>query len=157
MITDSDHTNERIGGKSGEPIRFGTVPPSKYRHVCAFFHSADEEYRWVLPFIKEAFDRGEKVFYVGDSELREEHGQRLRSAGIDAPAAEQRGQLEQRNWQETYLRDGRFEPDTMLTILRELFEQGRQQGVPLIRVVGHAEWRRRPGRVPMTSWCTKPG
>ena len=30
----------------------------QYRHVCAFFHSPDEEYRVLLPFIKEGIDTG---------------------------------------------------------------------------------------------------
>jgi hypothetical protein len=57
--------------------------PSTQRHMCAFFHSANEEYRVLLPFIKEGFDRGEKAFYTVDPKLREEHLNRLRSAGSD--------------------------------------------------------------------------
>jgi MEDS: MEthanogen/methylotroph, DcmR Sensory domain len=57
--------------------------PSTQRHVCAFFHSANEEYRVLLPFIKEGFERGEKAFHTVDPKLREEHLNRLRSAGSD--------------------------------------------------------------------------
>jgi hypothetical protein len=34
------------------------------RHVCAFFHSDDEGYRVLLPFIKDGFERGEKAFHL---------------------------------------------------------------------------------------------
>src|SRR6266478_9045310 len=67
-----DPTNDPVksrGGNSSEssqPIRFaGSVLDAK-RHVCAFFHSPDEEYRVLLPFIKEGFERGEKAFHIVD-------------------------------------------------------------------------------------------
>ena len=71
-----------------QPIRFaGSVLGAK-RHVCAFFHNPDEEYRVLLPFIKEGFERGEKAFHIVDPKLRVEHALRLASAGIDVEAAE---------------------------------------------------------------------
>lgn len=54
------------------------------RHVCAFFHDLDEEYRVLLPFIRDGFARGDRAFHVVDPKLREEHLRRLRAAGIDA-------------------------------------------------------------------------
>ncbi len=91
-----DPTNDPVksrGGTSSEssqPIRFaGSVLDAK-RHVCAFFHSPDEEYRVLLPFIKEGFERGEKAFHIVDPKVRTEHAQRLASAGIDVEAAEKK-------------------------------------------------------------------
>jgi len=66
------------------------------RHVCAFFHSPDEEYRVLLAFIKEGFECGHKAFHIVDPKLREEHLQRLESVGIDVAATEQSGQFELR-------------------------------------------------------------
>lgn len=123
-----------------EPIRLGGATLGKYRHVCAFFHSADEEYRVLLPFIQEGLQRGERAFHIVDPRLREEHLRRMTSAGIDATAAEQRGQFELRDWHETYLRGGRFDHEKLLGVMREVSEQGREHGYSLTRVVGHAEW-----------------
>src|ERR1700752_3471611 len=95
--------------ESDQPIRLaGSVLGAK-RHVCAFFHSPDEEYRVLLPFIKEGFDRGERAFHIVDPKLRENHLQRLRSARIDVAAAERTGGFELRNWGDAYLRDGHFD------------------------------------------------
>jgi len=63
---------------------------------CAFFHNPDEEYRVLLPFIKEGFERGEKAFHIVDPKLRGEHRLRLGSAGIDVETAETSGQFELR-------------------------------------------------------------
>jgi MEDS: MEthanogen/methylotroph, DcmR Sensory domain len=65
----------------------GSVLGAK-RHICAFFHNRDEEYRVLLPFIKEGLKRGEKAFHIIDPEQREEHLERLSSAGIDVAAEE---------------------------------------------------------------------
>jgi hypothetical protein len=94
-----------------QPIRFaGSVLGAK-RHVCAFFHNPEEEYRVLLPFIKEGFERGEKAFHIVDPKLRVEHALRLASAGIDVEAAEKSGQFELLNWADAYLRDGHFDQD----------------------------------------------
>ena len=108
--------------ESEKVIRFAGSVLGARRHVCAFFHSPDEEYRVLLPFIKEGFERGEKAFHIVDPELREQHLRRLESAGIDVAAAEQSGQFELRNWADAYLREGHFDQDRMLALIQEVLE-----------------------------------
>src|SRR5207247_10318046 len=60
-----DHENFLDGLSSGrnQPIRFAGSVLGARRHVyvCAFFHSHDEEYRVLLPFIREGFERSPAV------------------------------------------------------------------------------------------------
>ena len=128
------------GHQSDQPIRFAGSALGARRHVCAFFHSRDEEYLVLLPFIEDGLKRGEKAFHIVDPNLREEHLKRLRSAGIDVTAAEQSGRLELRNWAETYLREGHFDQDGMLALAQEVIEGGSQQGFPLTRLIAHMDW-----------------
>jgi hypothetical protein len=58
---------------SHQPINFAGSTLEKYRHVCVLLHNRDEEYRFLVPFIREGLDRGEKLFHVADPKLREEH------------------------------------------------------------------------------------
>jgi len=142
MDSANDRFNVRgeASSETDQPIRLaGSVLGAK-RHVCAFFHSPDEEYRVLLPFIKEGFDRGEKAFHIVDPKLRENHLQRLRFAGIDVAAAERTGGFELRNWGDAYLRDGHFDEDRMLALIQEVLEGGAQQGFALTRLVAHMEW-----------------
>ena len=149
MDPTNDNANVRGGAPSAsdQPIRFAGSVLSAQRHICAFFHSSDEEYRVLQPFIKEGFERGEKAFHIVDPELRDEHLRRLESASIDVDASEQSGQFELRNWADAYLRDGHFDQDKMLALIQEVLEGGRQQGFPLTRLVAHMEWalEDRPG------------
>jgi hypothetical protein len=41
-------------------------------HVCAFFHSREDEYKIMLPFLKEGREADEKVFQIMDKRQREE-------------------------------------------------------------------------------------
>src|SRR5580692_2964242 len=130
-----------------QPIRLAGSVLDAQRHVCAFFHSPDEEYRVLLPFIKEGFERGERAFHIVDPKLRSEHVLRLASAGIDVKAAEKSGQFELRNWADAYLRDGHFDQDRMLALIQEVLDGGIQEGFALTRLVAHMEWalEDRPG------------
>jgi hypothetical protein len=133
--------------RSAQPIRLAGAVLGPSRHVCAFFRSSDEEYRALLPFIKEGFERGERAFHVVNPVLRDDHVRRLEAAGIGATAAQQRGQFELRNWADAYLRDGHFDQDRMLALIEGALEVGRQQGFPLTRLIAHMGWalEDRPG------------
>ena len=73
MNSADDNAQFRGGApsESSQPIRFAGSVLGAQRHVCAFFHSPDEEYRVLLPFIKEGFESGEKAFHIVDPKLRE--------------------------------------------------------------------------------------
>jgi hypothetical protein len=115
--------------------------------VCAFFHSADEEYRVLLPFITEGLDRGERAYHIVDPALRTMHLSRLMEAGVAADEAQATGQLVVRVWDETYLREGRFDQDAMLALIEEVLQAGIAGGYPLTRLIAHMEWalEDRPG------------
>lgn len=128
-------------------IRLAGARLERSRHVCAFFHSRDEEYRVLLPYIKEGIDRGEKAFHIVDPRRRGEHLRSLEEAGIPTAAVEGSGQLEVRGWEEAYLRGGHFDQDAMLQLIEEVLRGGKAQGFPLTRLVANMEWalEDRPG------------
>ena len=132
---------------STQPIHLAGSVLDTQRHVCAFFHSADEEYGVLLPFISEGFDRGEKAFHIVDPELRTAHVRRLENARIPVDVAEERGQFQLRNWADAYLREGHFDQDKMLTLIQDVLESGPREGFALTRLVAHMEWalEDRPG------------
>jgi 3',5'-cyclic AMP phosphodiesterase CpdA len=122
------------------PIPFAGSELGQARHVCAFFNSEDEEYRVLLPFIRDGFERGDKAVHVVNPERRHDHLQRLAAVGIDGAAAEESGQLELRVNTETYLRDGRFDPDRMLDVFEALASDPARGAYPLSRIVCHMDW-----------------
>jgi hypothetical protein len=83
LTKDSNQTGERLSAESREPRRFAGTMLGDYGHICALFHSPDEEYRALLPFIKEGLECGEKAVHVIDPQLREQHLQRLGGVGVN--------------------------------------------------------------------------
>lgn len=88
-------------------------------HACGFFASHDQEYRVLLPLIQEGIDRGDASVHIIDPARRADHLARLQRAGIIAPRPGS-PLLDIRDWQETYLSEGRFDADRMLRLLDEL-------------------------------------
>jgi hypothetical protein len=122
------------------PISLAGSELRETRHVCAFFNSEEEEYRVLLPFICDGFERGDKAVHVVNPDRQHDHLQRLAAAGIDQEAAQQRGQFELRTNTETYLRDGRFDPDRMLEVFEQLASGNAAGGFPLSRIVCRMDW-----------------
>ncbi|MCU1382572.1 MAG: sensory transduction histidine kinase [Acidobacteria bacterium] len=109
-------------------------------HACAFFHTDDQFYRVLLPFIREGFAAGDRAVHIVDPAKRDRHVQTLAAAGIDAERSQDTRQLEVRRWEEAYLRGGHFDQDAMLALIQEVLEEGRRQNFPMTRLVANMEW-----------------
>jgi hypothetical protein len=141
-LESTDGLPGRAFSDNDQPIHFGGSTLGSRRHICAFFSGPEEEYRLLLPFIKEGFERGEKAFHIVASESREEHLRRLQSAGIDVALVEQEGHFELRDRDEYYLPDGSFDEDRLFATWDTVLEGAIKQGYPRTRVVAHLEWTR---------------
>src|SRR5882762_7934629 len=131
----SDYAWEECTMKKGAaPISLAGSQLGHVRHVCAFFNSDDEEYRVLLPFIKDGFECGDKAVHVVNPDQHSSHLQRLAAAG------RQSGQFELRTNTDTYLRNGRFDQDRMLEVFEQLASGNAKGGFPLSRIVCHMDW-----------------
>jgi len=122
------------------PISLAGSQLGQTRHVCAFFHNDEEEYRVLLPFIKDGLKAGDKAIHVLNPKQRQDHLQRLTAAGIDATEAQQSGQLELRVNMEAYLPDGHFDQDRMLQVFEQLASGNAEGGFPLSRICCRMDW-----------------
>jgi MEDS: MEthanogen/methylotroph, DcmR Sensory domain len=109
-------------------------------HVCAFFHSKEEEYRVLMPFIKDGFDRGDRAFHVVDAKHRAAHLERLAQEGIDVAEAQDKGQLEVRRWDEAYLQDAHFDQYRMIRTIKDALDPAKKPPGKLTRLVANMEW-----------------
>ena len=121
------------------PIRLAGRTLKTNRHICAFFNAREEQDRVLMPFFKEGFERGEKIFHIVDGRHEKEHLDACAACGIDVEKAQDSGQLEVRHWEDAYLKDGYFDGDRMVQILEELLQSSREK-YPLTRLMGNMEW-----------------
>jgi hypothetical protein len=124
-----------------QPISLAGSQLGDVRHVCAFFTNDDEEYRVLLPFIREGLSSGDKAVHVINPEARQDHLQRLAGAGIDSTTHQQSGQLQVRINTEVYLRDGCFDQDRMLAAFEEMATSARSaEGFQRSRIACRMDW-----------------
>jgi hypothetical protein len=108
-------------------------------HACAFFHDTEEEYRLLLPFVKEGFEQKDKIFQIVDARHRDERLRRIGALGIDVAAAERSGQLEVRPWENAYLRQDRFDQYAMLELVEEVLGMSKKD-FGVTRLWANMEW-----------------
>jgi hypothetical protein len=112
----------------------------RYRHVCVLYHSSDEEFRVLRPFIAEGFRKGDKAFHIIDEQNRPKHLRQIAGLGVDVLAAERSGQLEVRGWETAHLRPGWFDQHAMLDLVEEVLTDTKRQGFPFTRWVANMGW-----------------
>jgi MEDS: MEthanogen/methylotroph, DcmR Sensory domain len=127
--------------KALQPISLAGAELGEVRHICAFFANDDEEYRVLLPFIREGLSCGDKAVHVVNPEQRQEHLHRLAAAGVDTTAHQLSGQLQIQNNSEVYLRDGQFDQDRMLETFEQMANSSRTaEGFAMSRVICRMDW-----------------
>jgi len=132
---------------SDRTVRLAGSVLDRSRHVCAFFHDRGEEYRALLPFVKDGFEQGDRAFHIVDAEHRSAHLRTLSESGVDVATAEASGQLQVLPWEDAYLREGHFDQNAMLGLIEEVLRGGKALGFRLTRLVANMEWalEDRPG------------
>jgi hypothetical protein len=123
-----------------QPFQLASEALSRHRHLCAFFSSQEEQYEFLLPFVREGLEQGERGFHIVDPARVQDHRVQLTSSGIAVDALEREGRLEVRAWEQAYLRDEIFDQHAMLALIEEVLQDGAARGTPLTRLVANMEW-----------------
>ena len=126
--------------KTTAPIPFAGSQLDQTRHVCAFFNTEEEEYRVLLPFIKDGFQCGHKAIHIVNPDQRPEHLERLAQVGIDTGSAQQSGQLDLQTNTDVYLPHGHFDADRMMSVFEQLASGNSGGEFPLSRICCRMDW-----------------
>jgi hypothetical protein len=109
------------------------------RHVCAFFSSDDDEYRTMLPFMRDGLAAGQRLVNFMPED-RTDHEDRLRAGGIDVDETRRTHQLEVIRSEDAYLqKDGHFDGEAMLRMVPRVLMSAHDFGFSLTRLIAHAE------------------
>jgi hypothetical protein len=121
------------------PMPFAGGVLGDFRHVCGFFSSEDDEYRTMLPFMRDGLAEGQRLVNFMPED-RFDHEDRLRAGGIDVDEAQRTHQLDVIKSEDAYLfRNGHFDGDAMLQHVPLLLERGHDFGFSITRLIAHAE------------------
>ncbi|HEY2379231.1 MAG TPA: MEDS domain-containing protein [Gemmatimonadaceae bacterium] len=136
----STSQNENENLTSNGSIQFAGHILENHCHICAFFNGADEEHRVLRSFVKDGLDAGEKSVHIVDPDRRDDHLRWLREEGVDVEQAMATGQLAVHPWADAYLRDERFDQDSMLAYVEAMLRANEASDSGRTRVVAHMEW-----------------
>jgi PAS domain S-box-containing protein len=109
-------------------------------HLCLVYEEPAEQLAAIAPFVRIGLERGEQCLYIVDDRTAAEVAAALAAAGIDVGAARGRGALVLATKRETYLRDGSFDPATMLEFLRGALGATLARGYSALRITGEMTW-----------------
>jgi PAS domain S-box-containing protein len=109
-------------------------------HLCALYETEEEQRALLAPFLWQGLERGEKVLYFAHAHTPEAILDSLRHDGRDPEPYLKRGQLKVATTDSVYLRDGPFDPDRMIALLRAETERALAEGYSALRVTGEMTW-----------------
>ena len=121
----------------------GTVEPvaehNSYDHLALIYESKAEQFATTIPFVREGLARGERCLYIADETDTAEILEALEAAGTNVDAALESGALTLHTAQETYLRNGAFDPDEMIAFLEDAIADATTEFEGL-RITGEMTW-----------------
>ena len=116
-------------------------------HLCCIYED-DEEHREVLtPFIKQGLEANQKVIYIVDANTADVILNYLREENYSPKPYLDSGQLLILTQDQSYVKGGEFDPDSMIELLKEETEKALEEGYEALRVTGEMTWalRGHPG------------
>lgn len=90
-----------------------------HEHLCVIYDTQEEQFAAALPYLRTSLERGEKCLYIVDENTAAAVLDALGKGGTDVDRYLRSDALTIANKEETYLEQGRFEPDWMISFLTE--------------------------------------
>jgi signal transduction histidine kinase len=107
-------------------------------HVCSIYQNREEQVAAPVRSIQIGLERGEKCLFASDRKTVSDVVEALYAMDIDVDEAMNSGRLTVAGAEETYLRNGRFEPDEMNRFWEEVLEPAMASGFSGLRLMGES-------------------
>ncbi len=112
-----------------------------HQHLCLIYDTKEEQFAAALPYLRTGLERGEKCLYIADENIAAAVLDALRKGGTDVDRYLRSGALTITHKQETYLKQGRFDPDWMIGFLTQAaVEAGAARFSGLRTILGEMTW-----------------
>ncbi|WP_433624271.1 MEDS domain-containing protein [Halomicrococcus sp. NG-SE-24] len=108
-------------------------------HLALVYETREEQLEAVVPFVEQGLERDERCMYIADENSEAEIIAAMRRSDVDVDAALESGALTLHSKQDTYCRDGGFDPDEMIAFLSESIEEAIEE-YEALRIAGEMTW-----------------
>jgi PAS domain S-box-containing protein len=109
-------------------------------HLCCIYETEDEHRAVFTPYLRRGLECGEKVLYIVDAHTAETILGYLRNEGLQMEQFLKSGQFAILTRDDAYMRQGFFDPDAMISLLKAETKQAIAQGYTALRVTGEMTW-----------------
>jgi signal transduction histidine kinase len=99
----------------------GDLGPNE--HLCLIYNTQEEQFAAALPFLRVGLERRERCLYVADENRADAVLEALHKSGTDVDRYLRSGQIIITGKQETYVKQGSFDPDWMIRFMSQITEK----------------------------------
>ncbi|MBM3706622.1 MAG: HD domain-containing protein, partial [Actinobacteria bacterium] len=110
------------------------------KHICSFYDNGNTQFSCIVPFIIGSLKSGQKCLYILDENIQERLRKAFADKGYNISEALKSKQLVFYTKKETYIKDGYFEPEKMINLLRETEKLALEEGYSGVRATGEMSW-----------------
>jgi len=127
-------------GCPGDKLARAIEQLTVHHHLCLIHDTQAEQFAAILPFMRIGLQRGERCIYIADENTAETVLNALRQSGIAVNDHLRSGALSIAGKRDSYLKQGRFDPDWMLGFLKEHVQAAKAAGFSALRATGEMTW-----------------
>ncbi len=116
-------------------------------HLCILYETEQQHQELLTTYIRDGLEHDQKVIYIVDSHTADVILKYLDKTGFPAAGYLASGQFSILTAEDSYLRNGSFDPGAMIDLLRREEDQALKEGYAAMRVTGEMTWvlRGHPG------------
>lgn len=112
----------------------------RHKHICLYFRNPIEQWEAFRHYFLDHYQGGLPTTYLHSASSREQVMERVRGEGIDPKDAINRGLLRLVPARDSYLRQGVFSADFMISFMRLIMVRLRADGFQKHLVTGEMDW-----------------
>lgn len=109
-------------------------------HICSIYKNKDQQFSQTIPFVMEGLFNNHKCVYVIHENSRDEVIGEFASRGFQLEKYLSSKQLIIYTVNETYLKEGYFEPNKLIELIGSLEADALKEGYKGIRGIGEMSW-----------------
>lgn len=109
-------------------------------HLCLLYETPQEQLAAAISFIRIGLERGEQCIYIVDQNSAATVIDAMRREGVEVDAAIQSHALIIADKKNAYLMGGFFDPDRMISFLKQAVHSAERAGFSELRVTGEMTW-----------------
>lgn len=109
-------------------------------HFCSIYQNEQEQFATIIPFTLVGLEKNHKCVYIVDENTRKRILKAFQEYGVDLKPYMKSGQLEFLTKDESYLKDGYFDPEQMINLLKRLENEAIDEGYQGLWGTGEMTW-----------------